>query len=91
VNEHPFTKWSDSWMWRDHINGNRFCMTTDLFGQVGPAATIVNTLIDGNWFHEVRIADRDGDILQRIVVGGNDEGAKEVAYKALLAACEVSA
>jgi|ETNmetMinimDraft_11_1059920.scaffolds.fasta_scaffold179501_2 hypothetical protein len=87
LNEHPFTKWSASWMWRNNINYNRFCMTTDLFGWAGPAATIGRTVIDGNGFHEVRIADRDGDILQRIVVGGNDEGAKEVAYKALLAAC----
>ena len=62
-------------------------MTTDLFGFVGPAATInrVSWRPGGLW--EIRIADRDGDIILRLHTGSDEEDAKDTAYEALLDAC----
>ena len=76
-----------TWVWREHINHNRWMMTTDLFGFVGPAATINRDRVDGQWLWEIRIADRDGDIILRLHTGSDEEDAKDTAYEALLAAC----
>ncbi len=71
-----------SWTWREHINHNRWMMTTDLFGFVGPAATINREY--PSWC--IRIADRDGDVIRQITTHG-DEAPKDTAYEALLEAC----
>ena len=76
-----------SWVWREHINHNRWCMTTDLFGWAGPAATINRVHWRPEWLWEIRIADRDGDIILRLHTGSDEEDAKDTAYEALLDAC----
>jgi len=76
-----------SWVWREHLNHNRWCMTTDLFGWAGPAATINRDRVDGQWLWEIRIGDRDGDILLTLHTDSDEEDAKDTAYEALLDAC----
>jgi len=62
-------------------------MTTDLFGWAGPAATINRVHWRPEWLWEIRIADRNGDIILRLHTDSDEEGAKAMAYEALLDAC----
>jgi hypothetical protein len=78
---------TDTGVWREHINHNRWCMTTDLFGWAGPAATINRVSWRPEWLWEIRIADRNGDIILRLHTDSDEEGAKAMAYEALLDAC----
>jgi len=75
-----------SWVWRININHNRWCMTTDFLGQVGPCATINRSFHGaGDWRWSVTIADRIGAVIVKHVVAlESEELAKKRAFSLLL-------
>ena len=78
---------TDTGVWRENINHNRWCMTTDLFGWAGPAATINRASWRPEWLWEIRIADRIGNVVLRFHTDSDEAGAKDMAYEALLDYC----
>ena len=78
---------STSWVWRSHVNHNRWGLTTDFLGFVGPCVTINRgRTAAGESVWQARIADRDGYLIVEYttVALRSEKVAKKRAFSLLL-------